>query len=418
MRPFSISMDNYFRKYGRYLNSVQRHVKTIKPWKARAGIEVIASQLRKVLKETISNQCLYYSASSDIWTSRVNLLSFVSPYINPPYLVKACEILNIDSMSCLTHSLHSVVGSGIVKKKANKSSNEIMSAVKTDEDVGAAIDQVGCEKIDAFIDESYASSRADLERLRGTVDIFRRLAVYFSRSPKALDCLKSLQTRELTPQTDRATLWNSAHAMLLRMIELRSTLDEIFGHIARTREFSDSKLEKQPTMKNKEREKFEAITRSVGNKVSVPRVEALMQSVRQTYIKLFTEKFKNKLPGELLWISVLDPRSAELKHLSDEEAKTAISGFKLAVFDMGKEIKANRYSSHESTRVENESAVQLTTTSKNVAWLTEVFSGGTKMYVERAPTIADGKFKDECDSQVRQYFGDAHGTPVTTDALK
>ncbi|POM69450.1 Zinc finger BED domain containing hypothetical protein 1-like [Phytophthora palmivora] len=482
-------MDKYFRKYAQYLNTVQRRVKIIKPWKARAGIEVIASQLREIRNETISNQWLYYSASSDIWTSRSKLafICFTLPYQDKmfcmqswvlevkhlpgkhdgfriadslrdimtewglpiekcvkflrdeaPNGVKACEILNNDSISCLAHSLRLVVGSGVVKKKVDKSSKEIISAAKTDEDVGAAIVQVVCEGIDAFIDESCESSRADLQRLRGSADIFHRLAVYFSRFPKALDCLKSLQPRALNPQTDCATRWNSTHAMLLRMIELRITLDEFFGHIARTREFSDRKLE-QPTAEHwftircvtesstdglgrekystpviavpvlrsierkiKSAKMFEAITRSVGNEVFVPRVEALIRS----------------LPGEPLWISVLDPRSAELKHLSDEETKTAISGFKLAVFDMGKEIKSNRYSSHESTRVENESAVQLTTINQNVAWLTEVFSGGIKMYAEREPTVADGKFEDECDSQVRHYLGDAHGTPVTTDALK
>ncbi|EGZ07172.1 hypothetical protein PHYSODRAFT_386699, partial [Phytophthora sojae] len=152
------------------------------------------------------------------------------------------------------------------------------------------------------------------------------------------------------------------------MLELRTALDDFFGHVARTREFSDAKF-KQPTAEHwlvirclvvllepfaeptdglggekkiKDEEMFEAIMRSVGNEAFVPRVKTLMQSVRRTYVTLFTERFKKKLPMELLWISALDPRSAELKHLNHEEAKTAIAHLKAAVFEMGNDMRATQ----------------------------------------------------------------------------
>ncbi|KAE8877493.1 hypothetical protein PF005_g26675 [Phytophthora fragariae] len=170
--------------------------------------------------------------------------------------------------------------------------------------------------------------------------------------------------------------------------------------------------------KIKDEEMFEPITRSVGNEAFVPRVKTLMQSVRRTYVTLFTERFKEKLPKELLWISALDPRSAELKHLSHEDAKTAIAHLKVAVFEMGKNIRATQSASEEDSRVVQDSSRPPSAAQKNVAWLTEVFSGGTERYEEEAPTVADDKLKDECDSQVQQYLGDAHGTRVTTDALQ
>ncbi|EGZ05000.1 hypothetical protein PHYSODRAFT_289283 [Phytophthora sojae] len=170
--------------------------------------------------------------------------------------------------------------------------------------------------------------------------------------------------------------------------------------------------------KIKDEEIFEAITRSVGNEAFVPRVKTLMQSVRRTYVTLFTERFKKKLPMELLWISALDPRSAELKHLNHEETKMAIAHLTAAVFEMGNDMRATQSTSEEDTRVAKDSSRPPSAAKKNVAWLTEVFSGGTEQYVEEAPTVADDKLKDECDYQVRQYLGDAHGTRVTTDALQ
>jgi len=76
-------------------------------------------------------------------------------------------------------------------------------------------------------------------------------------------------------------------------------------------------------------------------------VEALIQSVRKTYVKLFSDRFinpikttsrlynksakksisrtvnKDKIPEELMWISIMDPRSSERKYLRPAEAEQA-----------------------------------------------------------------------------------------------
>ncbi|POM76740.1 LOW QUALITY PROTEIN: Zinc finger BED domain containing hypothetical protein 4-like [Phytophthora palmivora] len=44
---------------------------------------------------------------------------------------KACDILGLNSMSCLAHSLHLVVGSGIVKMKFNKAADAMMAKKST-----------------------------------------------------------------------------------------------------------------------------------------------------------------------------------------------------------------------------------------------------------------------------------------------
>lgn len=510
MRPFSITSDKYFRKYSRYINSVCGRVNIIKPWKTRERVEVIAAELRETLKEKVSAECDYYSASSDIWTSRSKLafICLTLHYLDTLFKmhswvlevkllpgkhdayhiadsleksmlewglqtnkcvkflrdgasngVKACALLHLDSMSYLAHCLHLIVGSGIVKKKADKTSKEMLAAAKTDGEFDDALEQEACEEVDRYIAESCESSRSDLEKLRGVVEKFRKLAVFFSRSVKGSDCLKSLQSKELLPKTDCATRWNSTYAMLLRMLELRSALAAFFDLAARTGEFSYPTSahptvedwltirclvtllepfakatdglggQKYPTLviavpvlRSIERKLnnaniFDPIIRSVANEEFGPRVETLMHSVRETYIELFSKRFKDSLPPDLLWISVLDPRSAELKHLSHGESTLAVSRLKVAAFEMAKEINTNKSSYNEAAQVASDSVPQSGLTRQNVAWLTDVFSGGMDEYVEEPLSVADDMLKDECESQVRQYLRDAHGTPVTTDVL-
>lgn len=513
MRPFNIMNDKYFRKYARFLNSVQGHLKTIKPWKARANVEIVAAELREKLKEEIAVDCDYYTASADIWTSRSKhaFISFTLHYLSTNFDLKnwvleirllpgkhdgrriasclekimiwwglpkekcvlflrdgasngrkACDLLDMKSMDCLAHLLHLIVGAGITKKKADKSAKAMMSAAKTDKDFDAALEQKACEAVDAFIAESCETSRADLDKLRSTIDKFRKLANFFSHSIKALDCLRDLQgkSKSLLPQTDCATRWNSTYAMLLRMIEIRSSLDAFFEYAAQTGEFSYSTAEqptaehwltirclvillkpfadatdglggqKYPTLviavpvlrsvqrKLNNANMFDPIIRSVGDEDYKYRVATLMHSVRKTYIKLFADKLKSKLPEELLWISALDPRSAEFRYLSQDEASLARTHLKIAALQMAKEMSENKDHDVRHGRVSNRSTPQSSAIKENLAWLTDVFSGGLDECETEELTMADEKLKEKCESELTLYFSDAHGTPVTTNPLE
>ncbi|POM69541.1 Hypothetical protein PHPALM_14161 [Phytophthora palmivora] len=81
--PFTIVNDKYFRKYSRKMNSVQGYVRVIKPWKVREDVETIAGELRDTLKAKIGLECVYYSASTDIWTSQSQrgFISFTLHYL-------------------------------------------------------------------------------------------------------------------------------------------------------------------------------------------------------------------------------------------------------------------------------------------------------------------------------------------------
>ncbi|OWY97296.1 LOW QUALITY PROTEIN: Zinc finger BED domain-containing hypothetical protein [Phytophthora megakarya] len=81
---------------------------------------------------------------------------------------KACDLLGLCSMSCLAHCLYLIVGSGIVKQKFETTAEQPMKAAETD--------------------------------------------------------------KPLQPTTDCATRWNSTHAMLARMLELRTTLEYFFEY--------------------------------------------------------------------------------------------------------------------------------------------------------------------------------------------
>ncbi|POM66827.1 LOW QUALITY PROTEIN: Hypothetical protein PHPALM_17259 [Phytophthora palmivora] len=84
-RPFAIVNDKYFRKYSRKMNSVQGYVKIVKPWKG--DVEAIAAELRDTLKAKIGLECVYYSASSDIWTSKSKrgFISFTLHYLDEDF---------------------------------------------------------------------------------------------------------------------------------------------------------------------------------------------------------------------------------------------------------------------------------------------------------------------------------------------
>ncbi|EGZ09482.1 hypothetical protein PHYSODRAFT_523775 [Phytophthora sojae] len=131
MRPFNILKDKYFRKYSRFLNSVEGYIKPAKPWKARENVDNIAGALRETLKDEIADECDYYTASADIWTSKSKraFISFTLHYLTRNFDLKNW-VLEIKSMSCLAHVLHLIVGAGIVKKKSDQAAKAMLAAAK------------------------------------------------------------------------------------------------------------------------------------------------------------------------------------------------------------------------------------------------------------------------------------------------
>ncbi|EGZ09481.1 hypothetical protein PHYSODRAFT_523610 [Phytophthora sojae] len=228
------------------------------------------------------------------------------------------------------------------------------------------------------------------------------------------------------------------------MIENRSSLDAFFEYVAQTGEFSDSTAE-QPTAEHwltirclvvllrpfaeatdglggqkslKNDKAFDPVIRSVGDEEYKYRVETWMQTIRRTYVKLFSEKLKDKLPDELLWISALDPRSAEFKYLSRDEASLARTKLKMAVFQMAKEMSEAKEFQSRHGQISNRSTPQSSAKKDNLAWLMDVFSGGTEECKTEELSADDEKLQEKCESELTLYLSDAHGTPVTTSPLE
>ncbi|POM63600.1 Hypothetical protein PHPALM_20977 [Phytophthora palmivora] len=146
---------------------------------------------------------------------------------------------------------------------------------------------------------------------------------------------------------------------------------------------------------------FGAVIRSVGN-----------EEFRRK------RKFKNKLPEDLLWISVLDPRSAELKHLIHNEAALARIRLQSAAIQMGTDMNARIDNGSECGRTSCALDLQTRAKKEKLAWLTDVFSGGIAEFDEEESTAVDEKLKDKCESEITLYLSDAQGTPGTTNPLK
>ncbi|POM71517.1 Hypothetical protein PHPALM_11910 [Phytophthora palmivora] len=209
--------------------------------------------------------------------------------------------------------------------------------------------------------------------------------------------------------------------MLLLMLEIGGTLDDFLEHVTTTGEFSQSTAQ-QPTAeqwltirclirKPKNEKMFDAVIRSKSGRV----IDALD---KENVLQTLGDKFKNKPPEEILWISVLDPRSAELKHLTHNEAALARTRLISAAIQMGTGINARTDNESECGRTSCALDPQTSAKKEKLAWLTDGFSGGIAEFDEEESTAAAEKLKSKCESEITRYLGDAQGTPVTINPLK
>ncbi|KAG6956334.1 hypothetical protein JG688_00011468 [Phytophthora aleatoria] len=120
--------------------------------------------------------------------------------------------------------------------------------------------------------------------------------------------------------TDCATRWNSTHAMLVRMLEIRTALDYFFEYVGSTGEFADSTAA-QPTAEQWFTirclvlllEPFARATNGLSDRFINP-IKVRKRSSKQPANKSTEVTInKDKISDELMWIAMSDPRSSELK---------------------------------------------------------------------------------------------------------
>ncbi|KAF1316110.1 hypothetical protein FI667_g15657, partial [Globisporangium splendens] len=320
-------VDDGFVEYIQYITEDfgQVKVKIPKRTQLRKEIVNIAADLRQHLKDAIRKGCDYYSMTSDIWTARSvhSYISLTLHYVDenfspkswtleveelpgihdgeaisraiggimrrwelPPIrctkllrdgasnAVLAGDLVGVDHMSGVAHSIHLVVSGALIKKMKSHQPAEapVWAAIIANEgdaikneneedDELSAEDRVIMEDIrdlaigelDDYLDATLSSlERSPLDSVREIVQRFRSLATYFRRSPKARDRLVMIQ-RELlkTPpqqvvniKVDCPTRWNSCWDMLQRFIKLQPAISKFFAYLASDsglKEFNDKR---------------------------------------------------------------------------------------------------------------------------------------------------------------------------------
>ncbi|RLN87369.1 hypothetical protein BBJ28_00001429 [Nothophytophthora sp. Chile5] len=219
----------------------------------------------------------------------------------------------------------------------------------------------------------------DMDTVRGIVQTFRSLAVYFRKSPKARNRLARIQENisndpknaVINLIVDCPTRWNSCWDMLLRFIRLQPALNHFFVYLTTTagrKEFKDmeNKLSRPkdaywlaikclrtllapfasvstqlggqmyPTLplvvpalsglrtNLKRRDLFHSDAISAGNEPYVDETLLMMQECRAVVRRLCDARFSCLEATELAWVAYLDPRIAKkMSHLRGEDKPRA-----------------------------------------------------------------------------------------------
>jgi len=134
--------------------------------------------------------------------------------------VAASDLLGVDQMSCIAHSIHLVVGGALFKKKnrsgapgalgsqstttiheevgSSSAVSELCSSAEVDEDDGAILNdeeqaaltrlqELAVDEMDAFASLHPRQMQVSpLDSIQNPVQVFRSLATYFRRAPKGI----------------------------------------------------------------------------------------------------------------------------------------------------------------------------------------------------------------------------------------
>jgi hAT family C-terminal dimerisation region len=306
--------------------------------------------------------------------------------------VTAANTLGVSHMSCVAHSIHLVVSGALIKPKRRRgiSVNQPCDIDEVDDDLDATNEQVtdalhaiqDCvlNQVNDYVTETASfDQQSAFETMQDIVQVFRKLAIYYRRSPKGANCLNRIQAVHASGKTlsvilDCPTRWNSTWAMLERFLQLKSPLQHFFNYLRATdgrAEFKDFNL-KAPTpqqwfaiaclyrlltpftrastvlggdtyptlamalpclralkrqLQNEaqfdDEMNAELATSSSDEHTSlVTSTCELVHNVRQAMLDLYVKRFKG-MGIELLWISYLDPRLVKMAHLTQDEVATA-----------------------------------------------------------------------------------------------
>jgi hypothetical protein len=450
MRPLSIVDDPAFVAYVRYFTRDVGGIEVKVPGRTQVtqDIRVLAAEMRATLKKELARGCQYYCCTTDMWTDRAqrSFICLTLHYIDNNFMrknwtlevrplpgqhtgmaiadalretmaewglrkdrcvallrdgasngVSAGNQLAFPHFSCVAHSLHLVLGSALVRKPSRCTTS--VTSITEDSDDASAIAELqesACDEVESHLaNEAILNERATTDRVRAIVQVFRSLAAYFHRSPKAKYRLSKLQAENeldsLEVVMDCPTRWNSCRDMLARFVRIEVSINIFFVYLESTtgrREFPEARLarpapsewfaikcltalldpiwgatellsgEGYPTLGFAlpclrtiqsylvDARIFDDIIALVNRQPFVEDTLVLMHDMRKTLFRLFTARFdKSDIATELKWVCLLDPRLTDLNHLDTEERNEA----RKALIDVA--VDTCLAASHQQTEV-------------------------------------------------------------------
>lgn len=98
-RPISIVEDNYLRRIIQYICKLRKRVEMPSMYKARNSMITLSDMVVKKMKTDLQETCIYFSATSDIWTSRTteSYMAFTIHYTTQQFELKSATL---DVMPC------------------------------------------------------------------------------------------------------------------------------------------------------------------------------------------------------------------------------------------------------------------------------------------------------------------------------
>jgi hypothetical protein len=276
LRPISVVEDGGFKELLNYVNSLGTSISIPSRNTVAQKLTESANKLRIKLKEILKEECSYYCATTDIWSSRAldSFMSYTLHYLTADFTMRhwtlevtpfggqhtgqriadrlnqvmaewnlekknlilmlrdnasnavlSCKILEIESFGCIAHTLHLVLAPLLFTKKKR------LRGPKAEEpEAFGNMNDNDNSSDDTVVSNDELSLTKNLAL---KVKTLRNLAKYFSNSPKSSEKLKNFQNsnKKYGCILDVVTRWSSTYLMLERLIFLRPSIDAFMSYI-------------------------------------------------------------------------------------------------------------------------------------------------------------------------------------------
>ncbi|TYZ57417.1 hypothetical protein PybrP1_011026 [[Pythium] brassicae (nom. inval.)] len=258
--------------------------------------------------------------------------------------VSTAQKLKVNHMSCGARSLRLMVAAVTISKKGSVCGG-VRWRPHNDESQGQDLDVTegdddtpnpDAEAADVRVAESVEASalegeKAALPSVRVVVAVFRRLAVYFHKFPKAKNKLMKLQERDGVKQPLCAHLGGQGSVLAAQAPapELQAVVDsampaDALGYVFATELLSGETVALAiPLLRVMQLElqtfdMVDEIAGSVGDEDGVSSAILMIHTVHAAFVCLLTKWFAD-LHGDLKWISHLDSRVSVATYLGQDE---------------------------------------------------------------------------------------------------